>query len=205
MVTIVRSRILTDTKDRSLVRARKLIDNAKWLTVFAFTGRACWLVSILLFARAVGPSLFGEFSAYLAFWLIAGRILGLGLEVWVNRQIAISPKENLRTKATALAIRLRLSMVTLGFLLILGVGFFLESIIKYYSLFFLLATRQVVESLREVQVGVLQGRERMKLQTIALIPWDFLQLGVVLWLTWSLTIKNLYLMLVFVFVVSSLA
>jgi len=184
-------------------RVKKIINNAKWLTLFALFGRASWLISLLLFGRAVGPALFGEFSVYIAFWLIASRFLGLGLEIWVNKSIASNRKETERLKITAIAQRLRVMLVGIGYSLILAGSYFLpEALVQFSFVFLLLALRQFAESLREVQVGVLQGREEMKLQAIALIPWDLAQLILVLFCVMIAPMEKFFLLVLLLTLVS---
>jgi len=161
-------------------KAKKIIDNAKWLTLFAMFGRASWLITLLLLGRAMGPTMFGTFSVYLAFWLIIGRIFGLGLEVWVNKRIASSASGTIQLQSAAIAEQLRALFVGTGISLILMASCFApKTIAIVFPVFTLLAFRQFCESLREVQVGILQGREQMRAQTLALIPWDLVQLVLV--------------------------
>lgn len=182
---------------------KKILHNAKWLALFALFGRASWLLSILLLAKTIGSAQFGEFSAYMAFWLISGRILGLGLEVWVNRNIAATRDKAFQRKLSVLATRTRLTLVVGGFLLLLATGRFLPStIIIFYPMFILLAIRQAAESVREVQVAVLQGQERMKLQTMILVPWDFIQLFSIAALTQVFNVENSYLLILILAVIS---
>lgn len=161
--------------DREL--KKKILNNTKWLTLFALTGRSSWLVTIFLVAHALGPSAFGEISVSLSFWLIAGRMFGFGIEIWVNRSIASVDCDARKRLYAGAALSLRFFLLTVSFVLILFFTLIVNiNITATVIIFACFSLRQMAESLREVLVGILQGYEKMKLQTLCLIPCDVFQL-----------------------------
>ncbi len=139
--------------------ARRLTANFLVLAFSEFFSKAMQLVVFVYIARILGKESFGLFSFGLAFGLLAAIIADFGLSSLIVREISRSRKDAEKYLSNAIAIKIALSLITVGlsFLILNIIGYgSQEKTIAYVMLAF-----AILQTFTDIYCSIFRAFERM--------------------------------------------